>query len=341
MEGKINDKQLLDFYNGKYSYNDYLRVRHWFINEHDDNETEEQLYNQFQGILSDENSKSLRPIFEKIQYKILLEEKRTERQITFWGLYRQVAAILIPLVSISILIYYFTFSQEKIKLQSWLEINVPAGARVEFLLPDSTSGWLNSGARLRYPPEFSNHRQVQLSGEAFFNVKHMEHSDFTVNVPDMKIKVLGTKFNVSAYSDDAINEVVLKEGKVEVQGNSLPFNQILCPGEKISYDHYKNTVNKTTVDPNKYTAWTKGYLVINNEPFVVAAKKLERWYGVDILIQNEILKNFRLKATFKEEPLEEVLRFIAMTTPVTYIVENRNQSSNGILSKKQVIIKLK
>ena len=341
MEGKIDDKQLLDFYNGNYSYNDYLKVREWFLNENQDNETEEQLLNQFEGILSEENSKSLRPIFEKIQYRILLEEKRKERQITFWSLYRQVAAVLIPLLAISALIYYYSFPQEKFKSQSWLEINVPVGARVEFLLPDSTSGWLNSGAMLKYPAEFSEHRQVELSGEAFFNVKHIEKSDFTVNVTDMKIKVLGTKFNVSAYNDDAVNEVVLKEGKVEINGNSIPFSQILKPGEKISYNHFKNTVVKTNVDPNEYMAWTKGYLVINNEPFVVAAKRLERWYGVDILIQEEALKKFRLKATFKEEPLEEVLRFIAMTTPVTYAIENRSHSLNGVLSKKQVIIKLK
>ena len=341
MKGKIDYKQLLDYYNGKYSYNDYLNIRQWFINEHDDCITEEQLFNQMKDISSEEKVRSLRPIFEKIQYEILLDEKRNERKITFWSFYRQIAAILIPLLGISALIYFFALPQEKLKSQSWLEINVPSGARVEFLLPDSTTGWLNSGAKLKYPAEFTQHRQVELSGEAYFNVKHHSNSDFTVDVADMKIKVLGTKFNVSAYNDETVSEVVLKEGKVEVNGSKVPFKQVLQPGEKITYDRTKNAINKLNVDPNIYTAWTKGYLVLDNEPLVEAAKRLERWYGIEILIKNDMLKKFRFKATFKEEPLEEVLQFIAMTTPITYNIENRSQGPGGLLKKKQVIMKLK
>jgi transmembrane sensor len=157
----------------------------------------------------------------------------------------------------------------------------------------------------------------------------------------MDIKVLGTKFNVAAYANEAVTEVVLKEGKVEINGTTAAFSHTLQPGEKISYNHETRSVNSMTVDPNVYSAWTNGYLVIDNEPLSQAAKKLERWYGAEILIQDEALKNFRFKATFHEETLDEVLRFIAMTTPLTYKIENRNQNSNGILKKKQVIIKLK
>ena len=236
--------------------------------------------------------------------------------------------------------YFFTRPSQT-TAQAWLEINVPEGARIEFLLPDSTSGWLNSGAKLKYPAEFTRNRKVELVGEAFFKVKHREHSDFTVGVKDMDIKVLGTKFNVSAYANEAVTEVVLKEGKVEINGTKAAFNQTLQPGEKISYNHETSSLNATNVDPNVYSAWTKGYLVIDNEQLSQVAKKLERWYSSEILIQDEALKNFRFKATFQEETLDEVMRFIAMTTPITYKIENREQNSSGTLKKKQVIIKLK
>lgn len=340
MENKINYKTLLDFSKGKYSYNDYLNVKHWFTNVRDDVKVEEKLLCQWKEFSDSPNSKSLQSIFQKIQYQILLEEKRNEKKKSIWYYYRQVAAILIPILTISATVYFLSNPTQNATL-SWYEINVPEGARIEFMLPDSTSGWLNSGAKLKYPAEFSNHRKVELIGEAFFNVKHKEHSDFTVGVTTMDIKVLGTKFNVSAYGNDAITEVVLKEGKVEVNGKTAAFSQVLHPGEKISYNHEKSSLNTLAVDPNVYTAWTDGYLVIDNEPLAQAAKKLERWYGVEISIQEEVLKNFRFKATFQEETLDEVLRFIAMTTPITYKIGNRDQNSNGILKKKQVIIKLK
>ncbi len=336
----INYKILLDFSKGKYSYNDYLKIKHWFINVRDDTKIEEQLSDQFKEFANSTNTKSLHPIFEKIQYRILLEEKRNERKRNIWHYYRQLAAVLIPLIAISASLYFFT-KPSQTTAQAWLEINVPEGARIEFLLPDSTSGWLNNGAKLRYPAEFTRNRKVELLGEAFFKVRHIEHSDFTVGVKDMDIKVLGTKFNVSAYANEAVSEVVLNEGKVEINGTTSAFSHTLHPGEKISYNHVTRSLNSTTVDPNVYSAWTEGYLVIDNEPFSQAIKKLERWYSTEISIQDEALRNFRFKATFQDETLEEVLRFIAMTTPITYDIKNRNQSSNGILKKKQVIIKLK
>ena len=336
----INYRILLDFSKGKYSYNDYLKIKHWFTNVRDDAKFEDQLFDQFKEFADSTNTKSLHPIFEKIQYHILLEDKKNERKRNIWHYYRQVAAVLIPLIAISASLYFFT-KPSQTTAQAWLEINVPEGARIEFLLPDSTSGWLNSGAKLKYPAEFTRNRKVELVGEAFFKVRHRENSDFTVGVNDMVIKVLGTQFNVSAYANEAVTEVVLKEGKVEINGTTASFRHTLHPGEKISYNHETSLLNATNVDPNVYSAWTDGYLVIDNEPFAQAAKKLERWYNAEISVQDEALKNYRFKATFQEEPLEEVLRFIAMTTPITYKIENREQSSNGILKKKQVIIKLK
>jgi len=126
---------------------------------------------------------------------------------------------------------------------------------------------------------------------------------------------------------NTVSEVVLSEGKVEISGTTSSFSHTLKPGEKISYNHETRSINSATVDPNVYSAWTNGYLVIDNEPFSQAIKKLERWYSAEISIQ--------------DETLDEVLRFIAMTTPITYKIENRVESPNGILKKKQVTIKLK
>jgi ferric-dicitrate binding protein FerR (iron transport regulator) len=338
--GKIDYKLLDNFSKGNYSYNDYLKVKHWFTQVKDDSEINEKLYAEWRELPDTSETKSLHPIFERIQYQILLEEKKNEKVRTIWFYYRHIAAVLIPVLILSAT-WFFYSQHEKEVTQPWVEIHVPDGARIKFLLPDSTTGWLNSGAKLRYPSEFSLHRKVELVGEAFFNVRHLENSDFTVGVKDMNIRVLGTKFNVSAYSSEASTDVVLKEGRVEVKGTSTDFAQILKPGEKISFDRSTSDLKLSKVDADVYAAWTDGYLVLDNEPFEQAAKKMERWYGAEITITDEKLKNFRFKATFKEEPLEEVLRYISMTTSLTYKIESRDQDDNGILKKKQIIISLK
>jgi transmembrane sensor len=340
MESKIDYQTLLDFSKGKYSYNDYLKVKHWFVHVRDDKNAEEQLFCQWKEFVRVPvgDTGSLHAVFEKIQYRILLEEKKREKKKSLWHWYRQVAAILIPLIAISAL-FYFLSGPEYRHTQSWVELNVPQGSRIEFLLPDSTTGWLNSGAKLKYPTVFGVHRKIELTGEAFFNVKHREHSDFTVSVTDLDIRVLGTQFNVAAYSNETVTEVVLKEGRVEIKGKAGSY--ALQPGEKIVYNRKTNSLNSEKVDPDLYTAWKDGYLVIDNEPLGQAIRKIERWYHAEIIIQDDALKNFRFKATFSDEPLEEVLRFIAMTTPVTYRIAKRDFDSNGVLKKRQITIRLK
>jgi len=157
----------------------------------------------------------------------------------------------------------------------------------------------------------------------------------------MDVKVLGTKFNVSAYAADALSEVLLKEGEVEVVGKSDQFSAVLKPEEKISYNSVKKTVKQSKVDMKKYLSWIDGYLVIDNEPFETAIRKIEHWYNVDITFENEQLKAYRLRATFHNEPLENVLRLVALSTPIVYTIEDEVFDPEGILKKKQITIKLK
>ena len=182
---------------------------------------------------------------------------------------------------------------------------------------------------------------MELTGEAYFEVNHIDQSGFVVSVADMDVKVLGTKFNVSAYSDDPFTYVVLKEGKVEVDGKSGVFNHALLPNEKIKFNRKSKTLNLTKVNANRYLAWRNGYLIIDNESLGQVVGKLERWYNCKIIIKDEVLNNYRFKATFRDEPLEEVLRLIAITTPIKYDIKKREVGSDGILKQKEVTIQLK
>lgn len=340
MDEEIDIKKLRNFSEGKYSYNDYLKIKRWFLKEKDNEFLETELFNNWKKFSSKKQAGALHYLFEKVQYKILLEENKGRKKKTLWFYYRRVAAVLIPFIFFAGGYYFFRLQNPTYE-QSWVEINAPVGARTQFMLPDSTIGWLNNGAKLKYPAVFAKNREVRLSGEAFFHVKHQDQSNFTVQVADMDIRVLGTKFNVAAYSGEPLTQVVLKEGKVELIGKSKAFKRTLSPGEMLAFNSSSNTLYTEKVDPDLFTAWTKGYLVIDNEPLGKASRKIGRWYNADIQIKGDKLKNFRFKATFKEESLEEVLNFIAMTTPISYQVSEKQYDANGVMKKPQIIISLK
>jgi len=276
-------------------------------------------------------------LYRKIHYNILLEDRISLKPQNWLFYYRQIAAILVPILVLAGLLY-FILELNPTESQSWVEINAPIGAKTEFLLPDSTTGWLNNGAKLRYPLIYGKHREVKLLGEAFFHVKHIAKSDFTVKVADMDIKVLGTKFNVSAYDDEEQTKVVLEEGKVQVNGTQCNFDQTLRPGEILVFNHRTTKLYKDEVDTDVYTAWTSGYLVIDNEPVGEAVRKIGRWFNVDVDIKADSVRKLRLKATFKEESLEEVLRFIAMTTPIDYQIVSGKYDAAGLRTRTKIII---
>jgi transmembrane sensor len=336
------DKDLLIRYSkGKYSYNDLKKIRECFSSFKYD--LGRYLYPHWESILTENSApKNLHHIYKNIHYDILVKESNQKKSRKLFHRITQIAAVLLIAILFSGLGYLLSKSDFQNKDQfAWVEINAPLGSRVEFFLPDSSRGWLNSGSKLKYSPNFIDNRLVNLTGEGYFEVKHFDNSKFRVSVPDMNIDVLGTKFNVSAYHEDDFTEVVLEKGKVEITGKTGNFNQILKPNEKISFNHQERKVLLSEVNPQKSSAWKEGMLVIDNEPLGTALNRIERWYNISIVIENENLKEYRFKATFIDEPLEEVLKLIAKTTPIKYKIDDRVISENGVVNKRKVTIKLK
>lgn len=306
-------------------------------------------WNNYQEEDTLEDNKKFTTLFDRIQKEIDKRESLKQKHkalslplFTKW-LTRVAAILLIPVLALSIWYYISSQSTNQTQeiAQSWVEINAPDGARVEFSLPDGSQGWLNSGSKLKYPAVFSENRKVELNGEAWFDIKHLDNLGFVVSVPEMDVKVLGTQFNVTAYLEDASTDVILEEGTVEINGTVGVFNQILSPNEKVSFNHKSRSIRLSEVNASRFSAWKDGYLIIDNESLGDVVGRIERWYNVDIDIQDEELNNYRFKATFKDEPLEEVLRLLAKTTPVIYKIEKRSVDSNGLLKQKKVTIKLK
>ncbi len=342
MHGNITNRVLDNFIKGKYTYNEYLQVKEWFNNIHNHEEVKRYLSEYWSEINRDREAddKSLEHIYENIEYHILLEEHNEAKKIKFWDIYRQVAAILlIPVIAFSI--YYYIKGESSPAVESgWVEINSPQGARTEFMLPDGSKGWLNSGSKLRYASSFIRSRTVELSGEAFFDVTPQK-SVFTVSIEDLYVSVYGTEFNVTAYPGEDLAEVVLESGSVKVTGKTCNLEKTLMPDQKLAYMPTDNKYSLKRVNTKIYTSWKEGFLMMDNETFEQAVKRMGKWYNVEIIIEDEVLKNYRFKATFQDEPIEEVLRLMAITTPIEYDIKKRVAEENGIYKKKEIHLRLK
>ncbi|WNH11496.1 FecR family protein [Thalassobellus suaedae] len=205
-------------------------------------------------------------------------------------------------------------------------LNIPYGKRFEIKLSDGTMVHLNSGSSLKYPIKFIEgmDRCVFLSGEAYFSVTKDAKHPFIVNAKDLNVKVYGTKFNVSAYSEDTLTDVVLVEGSVGMYANNETSNKgtILIPGTKGSFNRVNQNISSENVDTLIYTSWMDGGLFFRKMTFKNIAKKLERHYNKKIIISNKQLENEIFNANFKDEPIENVLGYLKESFSINYTIEN-------------------
>ena len=204
------------------------------------------------------------------------------------------------------------------------QLIIPYGKRSELTLADGTRIWLNSGSQISYPSIFTGKiREVYLSGEAFFDVAPDKAKPFIVNTGDLKMKVVGTSFDVCAYENDPTTQVVLVEGKI-LSGRNRTFAKPveLVPGERLVFKKSDETLIKDRVDVELYSSWVNGYLIFRNEPVSGIFRKLERYYNRQIVMENNLDKvTFSGKLDLIED-IEMVLDNISFTASFTVSREN-------------------
>jgi len=197
-------------------------------------------------------------------------------------------------------------------------IIIPYGKRSDIILADGTHIWLNSGSQLSYPSEFkTDSREVYLSGEALFDVNANPKKPFYVITKNIKIKVLGTIFNVSSYDEDNTVQTALLRGKVTAGENKLFASTInLAPGELLTYSKKNSTLLKEKVDVKSYASWVNGYLIFINVPITEVFMKLERYYNQDIKIEDSLEKiTFSGKLDLKDN-IKDVINDIAFASSI-------------------------
>lgn len=198
---------------------------------------------------------------------------------------------------------------------------VPKGGEYSLELPDGTVVWVNSESSLRFPEKFtSNRREVFLEGEAYFEVKKDENRPFYVHTEAGKVRVLGTAFNVCAYSNDRFWQTTLVEGSVMI--NQEEKEVLLKPNEQYQIDVRTGKAGLREVLPELYTSWRDGKFYFKAYTFEELVEKLERWYDFKMFYMNEEIKTRRFSGVVnKYQPLEEMFKFLQMTSDVQFNVK--------------------
>ncbi len=205
-------------------------------------------------------------------------------------------------------------------------LEIPYGKNFELTLSDGTNVLLNSGTTITYPTKFiqGNNREVYLTGEAYFNVAHDKDHPFIVNAQGLNIKVLGTEFNITAYTNDVTSNVVLVKGKVSLYDEKNTDNTqstIILPNTKGIFNKTLRTIETQKVNPELYTAWIKGELVFRNTSFDDILKKIERHYNVTVVNQNKALNSEVFNARFKKQPIDSVLSYLSDSYNIKYTIK--------------------
>jgi ferric-dicitrate binding protein FerR (iron transport regulator) len=193
---------------------------------------------------------------------------------------------------------------------------VPYGKRSQLELSDGTKVWLNSGSVLEFPATFTtSDRIINLAGEMYIEVEP-DTRPFYVNTADFRVKVYGTKFNISAYTGTEAQSVVLVEGRVSVKSRSKD-ETFLSPSEKLACTP---AWSKQKVDIAEYISWKDGYIMLDHTPIVSVLKRLEKYYNLSFDIQENInLESHTCTGKiYLSEDLDEVINAVAILSSTKY-----------------------
>ncbi len=292
---------------------------------------ENELWNKFasKAGITLSQAQSLDEVKSRPDVNIVLRPIHVVMQWCF-GINRSPAQYVIRLAIIGLLILcgsigtsaYFKKLQEKrefVYQSTYQEYFTQKGERSTLLLSDGTSIRLNSATKIRFPIVFDKgKREVFLDGEAFFEVAHSETSPFIVHTVDANIRVLGTLFNVTSYSEDNKTQVIVSEGQVAFGGVKQQ-NEVLLHRNQLSRvikGGFPSTAEVIRTD--KYLAWLKNQMIFENATLAEVIKQLSRKFDVEFEVLDSSLLNRHIMATYSNESLSQIIRSLSLSLRFQY-----------------------
>ena len=186
-------------------------------------------------------------------------------------------------------------------------MSTPIGAQYQLVLSDGTKVWLNAGSSITYPTDFMDTvRKVNITGEVYFEVTKNPQRPFIVSTGNMNVRVLGTHFNVNAYSDERTINTTLLEGKVEVINKVNGHITAITPGQQAQYDNF-GVMKVEEVNTDNIVAWKNGMFEFNRTDIVSLMKQVARWYNINVTYEGPITKDLFTGTVPRNVSLTELL----------------------------------
>lgn len=328
----ITDDILIRYIQKNCSAEEIKQVHDWLTSDVDHHRLFEleELYGM-NDYLYYQNDTVCESAYQRLQATLAKSSKSHTQHSGFFGVSRiqlhnlgryAAAILLIGLLSVN-LVYYFQHHQYHQSL-SYNTISVPLGERASVVLSDGTRVWLNAGSEFSYPSSFeSDTRHVSLQGEGYFEVAHNKKKPFIVALPQLNIRVLGTKFNAKAYQGEA-QSVTLCEGAVEVTTHNFNQKKYMEPKDQVFYSEkglLRLIKNKKLPDVN---GWRDGSLRIDNQLLGDFIHDMERHFDTQIIISDESLCALRFTCHFNNDiGVREAMELLKATRQIDYAIKEK------------------
>ncbi len=314
----MQEKQIIKYIKGELNSSEEREVIEW-IRSHADNQK------KFTLLKAQHVASQLRTIPEndsQVYYKKFSKQVKTKKEYKY-------AATIFGAMLIAFLITYYMESPgvatkhatQNDQIEQFNTIISKEGNH-KVTLPDGSSITLNVDSELVFPKKFSDSiREVTLTGEAFFEITHNDNKPFIVNANEIKIKVLGTSFNVKSYSKDEKIETTLVTGKVElIKDEETPV--ILAPSQKAVFFKSENKLKIEEVNSSNIIAWKDGKLIFSNTSMEDVIVDLERKYDVKFIINSPKLLAYEYTGTFDNLSIDEVLDLLVISSPIKHSLKD-------------------
>lgn len=321
----MNEIILLNYLKGETDDNECCQVEAWCEASSENRKTLEQLYYTLfvDERLSMMNSVDTEESLKRLKAEIHRKKVEQNKPFIKWRRYATAAAAFAAGV---ILTGGITWSILSDKVSNYAVFTEP-GQRAKIMLPDGSKVWLNSSTQLAYKTSlWKSDRQVELTGEAYFEVAHNKNTPFVVNSKNIKMCVLGTRFNVRARAQEERVVTTLLQGSVRVDSPMRDGKGfMLKPGQTLDMDAdtYKAELLEYA-DPNDVLLWIKGKLLFEQKPLLDITNSLEKHYDVRFVYSNDYLKNECFTCEFKtDDTLANILSVLSETKRFNYKKEGR------------------
>lgn len=308
---KIISKIVKKYLSGRFSPETEEKVQRWIIKD-ENTESKESASLEYWDSLDVAPNAKTHSALDRVNQRIGYSQTHIFKVPLYKKLSR-IAAVLIPLFVVAGGYLYYNSTKDNL-----IEVTVAYGEEKHIFLPDSSEIWINAGTTIKYPKEFTKEqRTVYLDGEAYFSVQKNISKPFIVETNNLSVKVLGTRFNVKAYTSDENVVTTLTSGKVEVTADNNSY--ILKPNEQLTFNTKTSTTIVDEVPPNETDAWLSGQLIFTDASFNDILQTLERKFNLSITNNTTIppTKIYTVKF-LKDEQLNDILNILGEIMNIKY-----------------------